>query len=209
MTAELDQRIVPIRSASFDSAISDVMSTCVGDVVLIGHSLGGLVALAAARAQPARVTGLALVSTSILAPRDDQRAGWLRSLSLTEGGRMQEVINELVRDSVSTTHSRNEQAVGAVVRTMAQDTGPDRFAQQLALQLSRTDQSLALRQFVGPVLILGGELDPLVPTAVLKRTAPLTVESSVRIHPQAGHYLPIEDAVWTAKQLSTWILPTI
>ena len=54
--------------ASFDELLAAVGATaatlCLGPSVLVGHSLGGLVAMAAALAWPDKVAGLALVTTS-------------------------------------------------------------------------------------------------------------------------------------------------
>ncbi len=56
------------QAASFDDWLGAVGGTagalCLGRAVLVGHSLGGLVALAAALAWPERVAGLVLVTTA-------------------------------------------------------------------------------------------------------------------------------------------------
>jgi pimeloyl-ACP methyl ester carboxylesterase len=56
------------RTATIDDWVQAIGMTaaalCLGPAVLVGHSLGGVVALAAARAFPDRVAGLALVTTA-------------------------------------------------------------------------------------------------------------------------------------------------
>jgi pimeloyl-ACP methyl ester carboxylesterase len=53
---------------SYAQRVSDVAQTCDGEVILVGHSLGGLVISAVAEADPARIQRLVYVAA--LLPRD-------------------------------------------------------------------------------------------------------------------------------------------
>lgn len=209
LPAGLTSRISPIRSASFADAVSDTLSTIAGPLLLVGHSLGGLIAIAAARAHPDRVVGLALVSTSVYPPGQGKRAAWRRACELTGSGKLGLVVDELVRDSVPHAAADPGVTIDGVIRRMALETGEERFARQLSLQLTRTGQESALRDFDGSVLVLGGALDPLVSLTTLTRTAESAAAASLHIHPRAGHYVPVEDPEWTAEKLANWAQQTV
>lgn len=157
--------------------------------VLVGLSLGGIVAMTAALAEPGRVAALGLLSTSARPPRPDQRAGWdaMAERADDPAGCAGDLWPALVHPR------RHDDAAlrGRVVR-MAQDTGSAGLLDQLSAQHSRVDLRPHLPALRCPVLVVSGDGDALAPPDAHDETAALVPGARRAVVAGAGHLLPVE-----------------
>ncbi|MGN6608772.1 MAG: alpha/beta fold hydrolase [Jatrophihabitans sp.] len=166
---------------------------------LVGHSLGGIVALEVLRQAPQRIERLALLATSGRPPSDAQQAAWKRWGERVEAGEFAAVAAELGCATLGAP-VRDDDALVERNTAMAWSVGPDGFVRQLAAQATRPDARERLASFARPVAVLSGELDDVSPPDLQRELAASCPSAELVSVPGAGHMLPLEapDAVAAA-----------
>ncbi|RVT87632.1 alpha/beta fold hydrolase [Inhella crocodyli] len=147
---------------------------------LIGHSLGGLMAIEWARRAPDEIGALVLLSPAVrpFTPilRGTPWRLWSRALRQWWGG---EASPEVGR-------------------------APWRSA--MALGMARWRYATSRRRPAAPVLLLAGERDAWRDWRVAQRIS-RAWGAALRLHPKAGHDLLLDDAPWVARSIAEWLLP--
>jgi len=123
--------------------------------VLVGHSLGGVVALEIIRSAPERVSALVLLGCSGRLPSAEQLDSWGELAARTGSGGFGEVVAEQAR--INTGGAAAQHA--ASCEKMAHQLGADGFLRQLTAQCGRVNNLEWLHQINVPTLIISGELD--------------------------------------------------
>lgn len=181
-------------SSYADVVEADLRALGSRDFVLVGHSMGGKVALALAARQPAGLRALLLLAPSPPTPEpiaDDVRAesmaGW------GEYGAMSKTLARVTAAPLPDDTWRL--AIGDMMRC-----GKAAWTAWLTTG-SREDFSGAMPQVTAPVTILLGSRDAVLPTDLMQReVADRLPEARVVTVADAGHLLPLEapDAVAAA-----------
>jgi len=158
----------------------------------IGWSLGGLVALAAARLAPGHLSGLILLTAT---PRFAQTPDWPAAMPPATLARFHD---DLLGDPAGTLQRflalqvKGSDAARETLRQLRQELGerpaPDPGALALGLDLLRdADLRAGLAELACPSLWLFGERDTLVPAAAASQVASLLPEARVQVIPGAAH----------------------
>jgi pimeloyl-ACP methyl ester carboxylesterase len=181
----------------------DVMG--VGQVSLVGHSLGGAVAVAYALTRPARVDRLALVSAVV--PGFDYRASWLYRLAAVRGlGETAALCarRSLYRAAIARCfHRPMMREIDALVdwNYAARTTWTAKSAYLATLRDIRgdfTDRAAVYRRVAGtlalPILLVHGRQDPVVGAAHCATVSKGFPRASVRWVDRCGHFPQIEHA---------------
>ncbi len=172
--------------------------------VLVGHSLGAIVAMSLALAAPDRVAGLCLVSTNAKAPTTGQRTAWQEWLDLLDGGTDARELQRSILPSLLGEDAVRERP-DLVERTLAMGdaTGEVRLRAQLQLQLSRGDLLARLPGLSVPTLVVSGLDDAITPphfhTEIVTR-----MPDARLVTLDAGHLLPIERPQAFGSLLRSW-----
>jgi 3-oxoadipate enol-lactonase len=124
---------------------------------IVGHSMGGYVALAFARLYPERVRGLGLVSSQVLADPPDRKEGRYKSAKdVSENG-----IGSVVE--MMTPKFTSDQRLQAFARESMERQPPAAYIGALKAMAERMDSTSLLSSFNFPVVIVHGEADSLIP----------------------------------------------
>ncbi|MEX6725408.1 alpha/beta fold hydrolase [Parapedomonas caeni] len=174
--------------------------------VLLGHSLGGYVAMAATLAAPARVAGLVLVSTTAQ-PETEAMTG--KRMALVEAARddFPAVLRRLARASLARDHRAMQQAPLEAAMLAA---GPARFAREQMAAASRPAFAAGLATIHCPVLVIAGVEDVVIDHAASVSLADAVPGATLVSLPGCGHmpHLEVPDIFvgalrdWLARQSS-------
>lgn len=172
--------------------------------VLVGHSLGGIVALEVARQAHDRVVALGLCNTTALGPTSDQMEAWAAMRRRVETEPWPSLVADVVPGHLPPSR-RDDEALVARLAAMADSVGPDGLCRQLAAQASRPDSRSSLPDLGMPALVVSADRDRVCPVgrqeelaAGLPRAVHLTVAD-------AGHMAPMEQPDAVSDHLMGWL----
>lgn len=176
--------------------------------LLMGWSLGGMIATAFSTSYPERVTGLITLACS---PRFTQADDWTEAMSEAgfhsftarvagDAGRGLEYFDRL--QCGTGPEARRCRNLLTDIRTIAP-------ARQTLLDglglLAGIDNRHSMEQIEVPVLHLYGADDLLVPATMSQAIADFAPGHDVAILPGATHLLPVANSDWFTEQLQGWI----
>jgi pimeloyl-ACP methyl ester carboxylesterase len=177
--------------AAFADALETFMSALkLEQPVLLGHSLGGAVALELAARQPEQYRALVLVSSPSLAGFPHNPAGdVVRERLKTDRALLEQIFNA---QAPSLNLERKLEIGWEGILDDAQHF-ESRIGNGIAADLGRWNiLEHASKLSSLPILVLGGERDVLVTPNILQETIQQLPHAKLEIHAQAGHWLPLE-----------------
>jgi 3-oxoadipate enol-lactonase len=124
---------------------------------IVGHSMGGYVALAFARLYPERVSGLGLVSSQVLADPPDRKEGRYKSAADVSDNGIGGVVETMAPKFTS------DERLQGLAREAMERQQPAAFIGALKAMAERIDSTPLLSSFKFPVVIIHGEADALIP----------------------------------------------
>ncbi len=175
-----------------------------GPLVLIGHSMGGMLALHAHRAVPERIAALALLSSSARA--DTPELIRLRSDAIVEfeQGRAEDVLRANAMFAFHPRHAGDRARVDDYVAQILRIGAGQLIAQNRAV-MARADMRPWLAAITCPLLIACGDDDLLTPLEHSREIAQAVPHAQLEVVPQAGHLLPWEQPAHVNALLLQWL----
>jgi len=184
---------------SMDDYASDIAGLLdqlgIQKAVIAGHSMGGYVALAFARLYPARVSGLALISSQVLADPSDRKEGRYKSAA--------DVAEKGIGDVVEAMTSKftSDARLQTIARSIMEKQKPGAYIGALKAMAERTDSTSLLSTFKFPVMVVHGEADALIPVARAHEVKAALPDSYYVELKDTGHVPMLEAAKETAEAL--------
>lgn len=193
---------VHTRADSIPAMASLLLQENAGPLALCGASMGGMIAMEAARQAPERVARLALLGTDARADSPEMIALRESAIALFAQGRAREVIAPNIAMAF---HPDNAAALAGEYLDMVLAAGDDQLIAQNRAVIARPDQRPHLPQLRCPVLVMCGEDDLLTPPERSREIAALVPHAKLVLVPRCGHMLTMErpDAVNAA--LAQWL----
>jgi 3-oxoadipate enol-lactonase len=175
-----------------DSLVRLLDARAVERAVLVGHSMGGMVAQELAATRPDRVAALALVATS---PAFGDGSGeWQRRFladrlrPLDEGKTPADFAPVLVRGMIGP--DADERGIATAIACMSRV--PVATYRAALHAIVGFDRRASLGQVHSPTLALAAELDRVAPPRVMERMAQAIPGAVYRVIPGAGHLVNLE-----------------
>jgi pimeloyl-ACP methyl ester carboxylesterase len=175
-----------------------------GELLLIGLSMGAIVAVEAAVQCPDRVRGLVLCGYNATADLPHRAASRPAQQEAVRSGGLERIVVDELKPNYLGQAKRGNFALLNLLRDMAVEMGPDVFVRQSEALRLRADRVEQLSDLSCPVLYVAGEEDALCPPEWHQRWSGLTRGSQFCVVPAAGHMVPLEEPEAFVRALRRW-----
>jgi pimeloyl-ACP methyl ester carboxylesterase len=195
---------VHFRFGTIPEMATALLNESPGAQVLVGSSMGGMIALEAQRQAPDRVQALVLLGSSARADTPEMIALRTNACELFEQGRMDEVLRANVAMAF---HPANVARPGLVdsYLNFVRRAGAAQLVRQNRAVMQRVDSRPLLASVRCPTLVVCGEADLLTPPAHSREIAAAVPGARLEILPGCGHLLTMEQPDRVNAVLLPWL----
>jgi pimeloyl-ACP methyl ester carboxylesterase len=180
----------------------EVQANALENLVLVGHSMGGYIALAFAELYPKNVRGLVLHHSTAYADDDAKKEQRRQAIEKLEAQGAASFIEKQLPRMVAPTYPAEK-----VQHLVDQFSGLPAGALVAGMKAiaSRPDRTPVLRDARFPILLLLGKEDQLIPYDKTQRLADLSDIIQVAILNQSGHLSMVEQPDETVEVIRSFV----
>lgn len=199
---------VHTRHDTIEAMASALLSEHLGPLVLCGASMGGMIAMEAARQAPERIAGLALLGTTPRPETPDMRALRSAAVELFERGDVRDVIEPNIAFAFHPVQAADTALVQRYLDIVI-GAGAAQLIRQNHAVMWRPDATRHLAALCCPVLVMCGDSDRLTPPECSREIAGLVPQAELVWVPECGHMLTMEKPAFVNAALREWLQSTI
>ena len=192
------------RKPSLPDMAAALLAEHPGQHLLVGASMGGMVAMEMHRQAPDRVLGLGLLGTTARPDTPELIALRTQACALFAAGRAEELLRANVLFAFHPTQARSPDMVARYL-AMTLRAGAEQLIAQNRAVMARIDSRPHLPQVKCPVLVACGEADQLTTPETAREMAALMPQAQLEMVPGAGHMLTMEQPQRVTKLLLRWV----
>ena len=193
------------RFSSVVDLASDVLKKAPRKFSLLGHSMGGIVAMEMYSQEPNRIEKLILMDTNPNSELEEVKSKREPQIKDVSEGRLQNVMRDEMKPNYL-AQSKNQSSVLNVCMDMALSLGPDVFINQSRALQTRADQQSNIQSINIPVLIICGSEDKLCTVERHEMMHNMISNSELKIINNAGHMPTLEQPSETTEILKEWLM---
>ena len=176
----------------------------VGDLILCGASMGGILAFEVLRQAPQRVSGLALLGTTARPDSAEIAALRAAAFALIEQGRYEEMITGNLPFSFHPDRL-GDAALANAYLDMLRRAGPAQLVRQNIATAARPDSRPLLPTIAVPTLVLCGDTDRVTTVEASREVASLVPDAQFELIARCGHMLTMERPAEVNAALAGWL----
>jgi pimeloyl-ACP methyl ester carboxylesterase len=159
----------------------------VNECIMIGHSLGGYIALAFAKRYPDMIKGLGLFHSSVFADTTEKKENRKKTIEfIKQNGASVFMENFIPALFYEESHSKIAQIIQRQVE-IGKNTSTATLTTYLSAMAARPDSSWFIKEFDKPVLMIIGEKDSAVPFDKSLEQADMLRQPDVHVLDLTGH----------------------
>jgi 3-oxoadipate enol-lactonase len=174
-----------------DAVLAALDARGVGDVAVIGLSMGGYTAMELLRRAPERVRALVLADTRATADAEAMRADRLDTARRVRAEGVETIVDPMLQRLLS-ARGREEAHIADPVRARIRRCSPEGVAACLEAMAARPDSTDLLPYIAVPTLVLGGSEDAGSPPEVMRAMAEAIPGARHELIEGAGHLSNLE-----------------
>jgi pimeloyl-ACP methyl ester carboxylesterase len=203
-------QVEPISFQGFDSLqamATHVLEQAPQHFSLVGHSMGGRVALEAYRQAPQRIDRLALLDTGYepAAEVEQEKRGALVNTALTEG--IDAIAETWARPMIGPSRQDDSELLDTILAMVGRMSG-EIYAGQTHALLSRPDATDVLAEIRCPTFIICGKQDTWSPPERHQQMAKLIPHGELHLIDDCGHMSTMEQPHKVLSILEEWMSRT-
>ncbi len=165
----------------------------ISKTIVIGHSMGGYIAMAFAEQYPAMLSGLGLFHSTTFADDEAKKEARLKGISFVKNNGAQAFLKTTIPGMFSEDFQKNNFKVVDDLLDKAKNFTDEAVIQYYTAMMNRKDRSDILRNISVPVLLIIGEKDQAVPLEQSLKQTHLAPKSLIKILPGAAHMGMLEN----------------
>lgn len=178
-----------------------------GDLIVVGHSMGGRVAMEMARIAPDRLRGLALLNTGMAPLKEGELPKRAAIIALAHEQGMPALADHWLPGMMAAGIPPDPEVM-AGLRAMVCRMTPDQHERHIRALIARPDASLSIGAWREPMLLMTGRQDIWSPIAQHEEIARLCPQARLEVIEEAGHFAPVEQPAQVAALISAWVRET-
>jgi pimeloyl-ACP methyl ester carboxylesterase len=199
--------VKPMSFQGFDSLVdmaTHLLEQAPERFSLVGHSMGGRVALEAYRQAPERIERLALLDTGYepAGPDETEKRGALVRKALSEG--IEAIAETWARPMIGPSGQEDAQLLDTILTMVGRMSG-EIYAGQTQALLTRPDATPVLAEIRCPTFIICGKQDAWSPPERHQKMAELIAGSELRLIDDCGHMSTMERPDEILSILEEWM----
>lgn len=183
-----------------ESVVSWITGKKLKNPFLIGHSLGGYVALEVVKKNPGLFSGLGLFHSTAYADTEEKKQSRNKVLQFIDKNGVEAFTTNFIEPLFS---DPGHPAI-PFVRTIAAEAKTAVVKGYTEAMRDRSERTSVLQTFSGPVLFLAGEKDAGIPVKSIRRQAALTPHSHTEIIPDIAHMGMFENEIKCLQIIQTF-----
>jgi pimeloyl-ACP methyl ester carboxylesterase len=195
---------VHTRAASLPEMATLLLAEHPGPLVLVGSSMGGMLALHAWRQAPQRIRGLALLGSTARPDTPELIALRSQAIELFAAGRTDEVLRANVPLALHAGHAHHAALVDSYLAMIRRAGNAQLIAQNRAV-MAREDARPWLPHIACPTLVVCGEGDLLTPPEHSREIAAAVPGARLELLADCGHLLTLEQPARVNGLLLDWL----
>lgn len=176
-----------------------------GQVILIGHSMGGYVALEFARNHPEKLLGLGLFHSHPYADSEEKKDARLKSKAFIERHGSGPYVEQLIPTLFATDFATANKSTIDQLIAKAKKYPPEAITNALLAMRNRADRSEVLKALHCPVLFIIGDQDGAIPHELSMAQTVLAPTAMIHVLTGVGHMGMLEAQEKTQEILGAFI----
>ncbi len=192
------------RQTSLAETAVDLLDRHPGPLVLVGHSMGGRVAMEMARLAPERIRAMALLSTGMHPTKEGEEITRQAMITLANNKGMGVLADKWLPGMMAQGIAPDPDVILGLKR-MVMGMTPEVHERQMRALLGRPDASKTIGSYKGPMLLLVGRQDIWSPVAQHEEIQNLCPQAELCVIEKAGHFVPVEQPAATAEAIAVWL----
>lgn len=160
--------------------------------VVLGHSMGGYIALAFAERYRHRLSGLGLLCSRVIADSEETRANRMHTIARIQSGE-KDAVTAAMKEKLLAPDNLNHSDASRELDTIFREATAEGMIGALRAMAGRKDQTRLAATLEIPILLIAGRYDMLVPLSEYRETKNLNPLIHYHEIDGAGHLAMMEN----------------